>query len=119
VDHAPLGLLLLSPLAMIVAGILLPPPDAHWSDHMRSAAAAGGCVAAIAVGAYLVRGRLTVAPILILGGLTAGLGLQVILRSSRRGSFPAPALCSFSRGPPFGSGAALRASHVLGQSPAL
>ena len=77
-DYAPLGLLLLSPVAMIVAGILLPPPAAHWSDHLLSAAAAGGCVAAIAVGAYLVRRRLTVAPILILGGLTAGLVLQVI-----------------------------------------
>lgn len=78
VDHAPLSLLLLSPLVMIIAGVLLPPPAAHWSDHMLTAAAAGGCVAAVAVGVYLVRGRLTAAPILILGGLTAGLGLQVI-----------------------------------------
>ncbi len=78
VDHAPLGLLLLSPLAMAVAVILLPPPDAHWSDHGRYAAAAGGCLAAIAIGACLVRGRLTVAPILILGALAAGLGLQAI-----------------------------------------
>jgi hypothetical protein len=78
VDRVPLGLLLLSPSAVIIAGILLPPPAAHWSDHLLSAAAAGGCVAAIAAGTYLVRKRLTLAPILILGGLTAGLGLEVI-----------------------------------------
>jgi hypothetical protein len=73
-----LGLLFLSPLAMIVTSLSLPPPAAHWSDHLVSAAGAGGCAAAIAVGSLLVRRRLTLAPILILGGLTVGLGLQVI-----------------------------------------
>lgn len=76
--HAPLALLVLSPLAAVAAAVLLPPPAGHWSDHLRWAAAAGGCVVAVAVGAWLVRDRLSAAPLLILGALTTGLALRVV-----------------------------------------
>jgi hypothetical protein len=78
VRYLPLGLLLIGPLAATVVGALLPPPEAHWSDHVVSASVAGGTLIAVAIGTWTVRARLGLLPVLILVCLVLGLGLETV-----------------------------------------
>jgi hypothetical protein len=75
---AAFGLLLLGVASAAITGSLLPPPAAHWSDHILTAAVAGGQLVALAAGAWLARRALSRTSLVILSLIAVGLMFELV-----------------------------------------
>jgi hypothetical protein len=72
------GLLLLPLISGGTVGAAAPQPHGHWSDHLASAGAAAGQLAALAVIAALLRRRLRSSKVVLTAAVAIGLSLEVV-----------------------------------------